>query len=73
MMLLINDEEVLTMLENMIEANDVLEETPLMRRLRSQGREERSRHDILKIKVTLHSNLILEFKVTLKELFVKHF
>jgi hypothetical protein len=53
MMLLINDEEILTMLENLIEADDVLEETPLMRRLRSQGREEGSldnyRHNILKI------------------------
>jgi len=43
-MLLINDEEILTMLENLIEADEVLEETPLMRRLRTQGGEERSRH-----------------------------
>jgi len=56
-MLLINDEEILTMLENLIEADEVLEETPLMRRLRTQGYEEgvekgglnKSRHDILKI------------------------
>ncbi len=37
------------MLENLIETDDVLDETPLMRRLRNQGREEGSRHDILKI------------------------
>jgi hypothetical protein len=60
MMLLINDEKVLTMLENLIEANDILEETPLMRRLRSQGGEERSRHDILKI-VELRFKPLLPF------------
>jgi len=52
-MLLINDEEILTMLENLIEADEVLEETPLMRRLRTQGSEEgsldKSRQYILKI------------------------
>jgi hypothetical protein len=53
MLLLIEDEEVLKMLERLIENEDLLLNTPMMRRLRTQGFEEgslnKSHDDILKI------------------------
>jgi hypothetical protein len=49
MMLLIDDDEVLNMLERLIENDDLLLDTAMMRRLRTQGRLNQSRDDILKI------------------------
>jgi len=49
MLLLIEDEEVLKMLERLIENEDLLLNTPMMRRLRKQGSLNKSHDDILKI------------------------
>jgi len=49
MMLLIDDDEVLKMLERLLENDDLLLDTPMMRRLRTQGSLNQSRDDILKI------------------------
>jgi hypothetical protein len=49
MVLLIDDSEVLKMLERLIEKEDLLLDTPMMRRLRTQGELNKSRDDILKI------------------------
>jgi hypothetical protein len=49
MLLLLEDKEVLNMLERLIENEDLLLDTPMMRRLRAQGELNKSRDNILKV------------------------